>query len=369
MKTEFNRRTLLSFAGMGTAALLLASCSPAQNSRPLVAPKAQVDGDLLYYAPTGYVPDDVIAAFEKEYGVSVKQSYFSTVDEMIQKLGTGMAADITFMPSNFFPRAVEAGLLLPIDHGQMENWGEVDSTFQNPSFDPNADHLAGPYVMGGIGLAYRKSSVKSLTGSWNDLWNLAPKLNQRTFIFDDVTVSMTMALASLGLSTETDSPDDLGKAADALIELRKSLGGFGSSAGEKLENGEAQLLMNYSGATLSAIRNTSFADDIGFGFCKETLGFNADCLAIPSSAKNPGTALLFSDFLLRPDNMKKIVEFVGYPVGTATGIEHYNTLVQDSPFLAYDEQMYSNPEVWLAPLKDAQLQAWNQAWTRVKASR
>lgn len=369
MTARLSRRNLLFMAGTGTVALGLAGCAPAKSDRKLSAPKAEIDGDLVYYAPTGYVPDDVLAAFEKEYGVAIKQSYFSTVDELIQKLGTGMAADITFLPSNFFPRAVTAGLLLPIDHDLMENWSQVSPTLQDPPFDPGAKHLAGPYAMGGVGLAYRESKVSALTGSWKDLWNLAPGLNGRSFIFDDVTVSMTMALATLGLPTDTESSDDLAKAADALIDLRKSLGGFGSSAGEKLENGEADLLMNYTGATFTTMQNVPFADDIGFQFCEETLGFNADCLAIPAAAKHPGTALLFSDFLLRPENMKKIVEFVGYPIATQTGMDTYNGMLGDAEFLRYDESMFANPDVWLAALQDQQLQAWNQAWTRVKASR
>lgn len=369
MAAQLTRRNLLFMTAAGVAAVALAGCAPGQRSAPLAPPTAKLDGDLVYYAPTGYVPDDVLAAFEAEYGVKVKQSHFSTVDELMQKLGTGMAADVTFLPSNFFPRAVSANLLLPIDHTEMANWGEVDSVFQDPPFDPGAQYLAGPFAMGGVGLAHRLGKVPSLTGSWQDLWDLAPKLNQRTYIFDDVTVSMTMALATLGLPTNTESPDDLAKAADALIELRKSLGGFGSSAGEKLENGEADLLMNYTGATLTTMRNVPFADDIGFEFARETLGFNADCLAIPAAAKHPGTALVFCDFLLRPENMRKIVDFVGFPIGTKTGMAQYNELVSDAPFLKYDESMYANPDVWLATLQDTQLQAWNQAWTKVKASR
>ena len=368
-----DRRTFLLMGGAAAVAVMMAGCGnrgDAESATPLRPPEAKIDGDLAYYAPTGYVPDDVLAAFEREHGVKINQTYFSTVDEMIQKLGAGASYDITFMPSNFFARATKADLLLPIDHSAMKNWGEVTPLFNDPPFEPKAQHLAGPYAMGGIGLAYRKSKVNGLTGSWNDLWNLAPKLDRRAFIFDDVTVSMTMALGHLGLPTDTDSVDDLNKAADSLIELRRSLGGFGSSAGEKLTNGDADLLMNYTGATFTTITDgsTPFADDIGFEFCKETMAFNSDCMAIPSSAKHPGTALMFADYLLRPDNMAKIVKFVGYPIATKTGLATYNTLVAEHPFLNYDEAVLSDPKVWLASLQDKQLTAWNQAWTRVKAS-
>jgi spermidine/putrescine transport system substrate-binding protein len=364
------RRFLFMSGGAAAAGLFLAACgsgAPGSDAE-LTPPEPVIDGDLAYYAPTGYVPDDVMSAFEREYGVSINQTYFSTVDEMIQKLGSGAAYDVTFMPSNFFARATAANLLLPIDHSRMKNWGEVSPLFHNPPFEPNAQHLAGPYAMGGVGMAYRKSRVNGLTGSWNDLWDLAPRLNKRTYIFDDVTVSMTMALSRLGLPTDTDSADDLRQAADSLIELRKNLGGFGSSAGEKLANGEADLLMNYTGATFSTLKDSSFADDIGFEFGRETLAFNADCMAIPSTAKHPGTALLFCDFLLRPDNMRKIVEFVGFPVATRAGETAYADLIKGYPFLVYDNAVLADPTVWLASLQQAQLTKWTQAWTRVKAT-
>jgi len=215
-----DRRTFLLMGGAAAVAVMMAGCGnkgDAESVTPLRPPEAKIDGDLAYYAPTGYVPDDVLAAFEREHGVKINQTYFSTVDEMIQKLGAGASYDITFMPSNFFARATKADLLLPIDHSAMKNWGEVTPLFNDPPFELEAQHLAGPYAMGGIGLAYRKSKVNGLTGSWNDLWNLAPKLDRRAFIFDDVTVSMTMALGRLGLPTDTDSVDDLNKAADSLI--------------------------------------------------------------------------------------------------------------------------------------------------------
>jgi spermidine/putrescine transport system substrate-binding protein len=55
-------------------------------------------------------------------------------------------------------------------------------------------------------------------------------------------------------------------------------------------------------------------------------------------------------------------------VSTTAGNEAYNTLVADYPFLQYDEAVLTNPNVWLASLQGEQLQAWNQAWSRVKAS-
>lgn len=365
-----SRRTFLQAGAGVAAAAFLAGCggSSSKSASDLKPPAPEIDGDLAYYAPTGYVPDEVLKGFEKEYGVKIKQTYFSTVDEMIQKLGAGAPYDVTFLPSNFFGRATEANLLLPIDHSQMRNWRRVHETFVDPAFEPRARHLAGPYVMGGIGLAYRTDQVRGMTGSWDDLWTIAPKIPGRSFIFDDVTVSMTMALARLGLPTDTSDPGDLNKAADALIELRKSLGGFASSAGEKLTDGQALLLMNYTGATFSSLNDSRFRDDIGFQFCKETSAFNTDCLVVPAAAAHPGTGFLFCDYLLRPENMEKIVDFVGYPVATDAGLETYAKLVKDYPFLEYDEAIFSDDSMWLASLKGDQLRAWNTAWTRVKAS-
>jgi spermidine/putrescine transport system substrate-binding protein len=365
-----SRRKFLQLSTGAAAAIWLAACGGSSSSGELTPPTAKVDGNLDYYAPTGYVPDEVLAAFEKEFGVKINQTNFSTVDEMIQKLGAGEAYDVTFLPSNFFARANSAGLLLPIDHSEMSNYSEVLPAFQDPDFEPNSKHMAGPYAMGGIGMAYRESSVDSdqLTGSWNDLWEIAPEIPGRSFIFDDVTVSMTMSLARLGLPTDTSDTEQLNEAADQLIELKKSLGGFADSSGEKLTNGEALMMMNYGGATYVALNESRFRDDISFQDGRETLCFNADNMVIPAEAKHPGTALEFCNFLLEPENMRKIVDFVGYPVGTKTGIETYSELVKDYPFLDYDDSVYEDFSLWLSPLDGEQLQAWNQAWTRVKAS-
>lgn len=365
-----SRRRFLQLSTGVAATMWLAACGGSTSSGNLTPPTAKIDGDLDYYAPTGYVPDEVLKAFEKEFGVSINQTNFSTVDEMIQKLGAGEAYDVTFLPSNFFPRATSAGLLLPIDHGEMSNYKEVLPAFRNPEFEPDSKHMAAPYAMGGVGMAYRESAVDPamLTGSWNDFWEIAPTIPGRSYIFDDVTVSMTMSLARLGLPTDTSDPDQLNEAADQLIELKKSLGGFADSSGEKLKNGEAQLMMNYGGATYSALQESRFKDDISFQNGKETLCFNADCMVIPAKAKHPGTALEFCNFLLEPENMKKIVDFVGFPIGTKTGVKAYSNVVKDYPFLDYDESVYEDFSLWLSPLSGDQLQAWNQAWTRVKAS-
>jgi spermidine/putrescine transport system substrate-binding protein len=92
-----------------------------------------------------------------------------------------------------------------------------------------------------------------------------------------------------------------------------------------------------------------------------------DTFVIPKSAKHPGTAMKFIDWMLAPENAKANVEYFGYPMVTTDGISAYQKLVSDYPFLGLtlDQAIHGLREI--APT-GAKLQLWNQAWTKVKAA-
>ena len=73
-------------------------------------------------------------------------------------------------------------------------------------------------------------------------------------------------------------------------------------------------------------------EDFKFQKSKEGIPVGSDTFAIPVNAKHPGTALLFIEYLLEPENAAKNVEWIGYPMpyeGGAT--ESFEGLVKDDP--------------------------------------
>ena len=53
--------------------------------------------------------------------------------------------------------------------------------------------------------------------------------------------------------------------------------------------------------------------DYDFEAPEEGTPINSDAYAIPTNAKHPGTAMLFIDYLLRPENAVKNINYLYYP--------------------------------------------------------
>ena len=55
-------------------------------------------------------------------------------------------------------------------------------------------------------------------------------------------------------------------------------------------------------------------EDYKFQKCKEGIPVGSDTFAIPVNAEHPGTALLFIEYMLDPENAAQNVEWIGYPM-------------------------------------------------------
>ena len=58
---------------------------------------------------------------------------------------------------------------------------------------------------------------------------------------------------------------------------------------------------------------------------------NSDTYAIPINARHPGTALLFIDYMLRPENVEKNINYIGYPMPVHGTEATYQEIVADYP--------------------------------------
>ena len=69
----------------------------------------------------------------------------------------------------------------------------------------------------------------------------------------------------------------------------------------------------------------------GFTTPSEGAPVNSDAYAIPGNAEHPGTALLFIDYMLRPENVKKNLNWIGYPMPVHGAEDVYEAIVADYP--------------------------------------
>jgi spermidine/putrescine transport system substrate-binding protein len=184
--------------------------------------------------------------------------------------------------------------------------------FADPWYDPKSAHSI-PFTMYKTGVAWRKDKLgDQLTGSWNDLWN--DTANGHTFLLDDRDEVLGMGALLLGLDLNTADGDDLDQIVDKIDSLRPYLRAFSSDDFNNLLSGDAWLTQAWSGDLAAVIWEADDPSLYAFESPSEGSPVNTDTYAIPSNAQHPGTALLFIDYMLRPENVEKNINYIGYPM-------------------------------------------------------
>ena len=138
--------------------------------------------------------------------------------------------------------------------------------------------------------------------------------------------------ALLGLPLNTADEDDLDAIVDELHSLRPHLRGFSSDDYNNLLAGDAWMHQTWSGDMAALLWQ---ADDPSiFGFESPERGTPGqlrrlrDPGATPST---PGTALLFIDYMLRPENVEKNINYIGYPMPVHGTEDVYEAIVEALP--------------------------------------
>jgi spermidine/putrescine transport system substrate-binding protein len=316
--TPPTRRALLRAGASGLLGAAAAGCGfmPARtpDAKDLAPGRPRVDGDLVYFNWADYVDPSVFKGFEKEYGVKVVQSNFDSMEGMVAKLNAGNRYDIVFPTAKWAQRLVRGGRLRRIDHSRLTNAHAIFGTygyFADPWYDPGSAHTV-PFTAYKTGIGWRRDRIGELTGSWKDLWS--DKARGKVFLLDDRDEVLGMGALELGLPVSTGDTGDLDRITSLLGTLRPRLRGFSSDSYNNLLNGNAVMTQAWSGDMAAMLNQAKDPSVFGFQAPKEGTPINSDCYAIPWNAPHPGTAMLFIDYMLRPENVKKNINYIGYPM-------------------------------------------------------
>ena len=347
-----------------------ASTSPSGSAAPSESPaaKAVIDGDLVYFNWAEYIEPTVLEGFKKEYGVKVIETNYDTYPGMLAKMSSGNQYDVVLPGARFVEQLRNQNMIQRIDKAQLKNanqsfgWG---SYFDNPWYDPNSDYSI-PFSMYTTGIAYRKDKITTMTGSWADLWNEEGK--GHIYVLDEADEAIGMAALLLGLDVNTANPDDLAKIKDKLISQKPYLRAYSTDDINNLAGGNAWIHQEWSGDFLNFINYTAEDPKIWEYIApKEGMPVNSDAWVIPANAPHPGTALVFLDYLLRPENIIKNIEYLGYPLLAQGGEATYAKMVEGRPSLAIDLKNIDDTKVYRNHTP-ADTAARDTVWTEVKAS-
>ena len=121
---------------------------------------------------------------------------------------------------------------------------------------------------------------------------------------------------------------------DLLISQKEYLRAYSSDDINNMVGGDAWVHHMWSGDFLY-LRKGLADDPTTFDFEAPTEGtpINSDAYAIPTNAKHPGTAMVFIDYLLRPENAIKNMDYLYYPFPVRDAQPAFAELAKDVPGL------------------------------------
>ena len=342
--------------------LLLAGCGGKKSEN------AGVNGQtvLSIYNAGEYIDEELVSAFEAEYGVRVNYSTFASNEEMYTKLLGGTVYDIIVPSDYMIEKLIEDKLIQKIDKSKVTVYDDLyDGLITD--YDPGLEYSV-PYFWGNVGIVYDATKIDSKdveAEGWAVLKN--PKYKGLIYMYDSERDSFMMALKALGYSMNTTGEKELEEAYKWLEEIGDTMdpayvtdeaidGLITASDGKYMG-------MMYSG---DAAYILSENENMRYFAPEEGTNMWTDAMVIHAKSEAVDLAYEFINFILSYDNAYANSSYVGYasPVGDvltdlSTGDGDYagNEAYLPRTGNPKDEVFHNNDDV---------RKVISEYWTRVK---
>ena len=363
----------------------LAGCGdkPAPEvAAPGAAPAAPVAEEkvLNVYNWSDYIAEDTLANFEKETGIKVTYDVFDSNEILETKLVTGNTGYDLVVPSlSFLARQIQAGVFQPLDRSKLSNYGNLDTKLMAVIAENDKDNLHSvPYLWGTTGIGYNAAKVKEILGEDApvDSWALVyepenlKKLSKCGVAFLDTPSEMIPPVLNyLGEAPNSFDEAVIQKGVDRLAQLRPHITYFHSSQYiNDLANGDICVAVGWSGDIFQARDRAEEAAkgvEVKYSIPKEGAPMWFDMMAIPKDAKHPDNAHKFINYLMRPEVMAGISNYVSYASGVAASLPLVDESVRTNPGVYPSEEVMGKLYT-LAVLPAEVDRVFNRHWTTLK---
>jgi len=276
-----------------------------------------------------YTPQSVIDAFEREYGVTVIYSEFSSNEEMLARLRTGglfgrfrppgRDFDVVFPSGDYVAIMIRLGMLERLDHSLIPNLANIDPVVvAKATYDPALQYSV-PYFFGAAGIAvntYRVPDFERCISIFSRT-DLNEGAIRRMTMLDDPRQVIGDALNYLGFSVNTRNPQEIAAARDHIMtHWWPNLVRFDSSTiGTAFLNEEFWVVQTWAEDVLSRIAlagDERLMNNTVFFFPPGASSYT-DNMVILRGSPNVELAHKFINFIHRPDIHAMFVDEFGLP--------------------------------------------------------
>lgn len=328
-----------------------------------------------------YIGPTTLADFTRDQGIATVYDTFDSAEILESKLLTGGSGYDVVVASNYsLPTLIKAGVLEPLDPAKLPNLKHMDPELlaKLASNDPG-NRYAVPYMWGTNGIGYNVDKVRAALGeqapvdSWDLLFkeeNLAKLSQCGVALLDSPAEILPIVLHYLGLPPNSSDPEDYRKAEALLLKLRPHIAYFNSSKFiTDLSNGDICVAVGWAGGMLDAKANAEQAGNgvrIEYSLPKEGAPLWFDTLVLLKQAPHPVQGLAFIDYLMRPEVVAPITDYLHYPNGNRDATALVSAATRNNPAV-YPPAAAMDRLFTLQPLDKKAERIRTRVWSKVKS--
>ncbi len=357
------KKELLRLTGLVNVALLaaglLAGCGSSAGGEAAAEPTGET---LNLFNWTEYMSQEVLDDFEKETGIHVNMSTYSSNEDMLAKVKseTEGTYDIVVPSDYMVEQMATQGLLEEIDKSKLTNLGNIGEAYLDPSYDPGNKYSV-PY-QGGVGaIAVNTAKIdKEITG-YDDLFD--PALKGSMVVLDDFRAVIGLTERSMGLSMNESDPAKLAEVEAKLLSLKDNIKLYDSDSPKSaLISGDCTAGFCWSAEIALA---TEEEPNVKIVYPKEGAYLFMDNFCIPKGAKHYDAALKFIDFILKPEESRKVSEEFPYLNPNVKAVELLGEDYAGNPAKNPPQDVIAAGE-FLSNLDTDTLAIYDDMWTKLK---
>ncbi|MDF2177057.1 extracellular solute-binding protein [Aliiglaciecola sp. CAU 1673] len=335
------------------------------------------------YNWSDYIAEDTVANYEQKSGNKVVYDVFDSNEVVEAKLLTGNTGfDVVVPSAQFLGRQIQAGVFAKLDRSKLPNWKNLDPMLMKKleTVDPGNQHAV-PYMWGTTGIGYNVAKVKEVLGedyvvnSWDMIFKpevISKLASCGVVTLDAASEIIPAALHYLGMDPNSKDAKEIEKAGELLKSIRPHIRYFHSSQYiNDLANGDICVAVGWSGDVFQAADRASEAEngvEVGYIIPKEGAAMWFDMLSIPADSKNMDAAHDFINYLMEPEVIASVTDYVSYPNGNKASTSLVDPEITGNPAIYPPadvmEKLYTFD---IMPAKVSRVT--NRVWTEVKAGK
>lgn len=315
---------------------------------------------LYYFTWSDYVDPTIVSGFEQTHHARIVVDTFSSNEELLAKVQTGMTGYDVVVPSDFMAGIMSRlGLLAALDIQRIPNVRHLEDSLQKLPFDPG-NRFAIPYFWGTVGIGYDSEAMADPPRSWEALWD--PRYSGRISMLNDQREVFGVALKALGHSLNSQSEMEIRQARDKLIHQKPLVKAYSSEQFDQLlVSGEVVMAHGWGGPVARAMRERP---SIRYIIPEEGGTIWTDCLAVLASSSQKTLAMDFINYLLDVQVATQASQRLLFASANRLVRDRLPSDIRNNAAVYPPEEVMSRME-WIEDVSGA-IRYYDRGWTELK---